>query len=147
MLPSIILRACGLIRYSCTVQEELIIMTDDDVFDAREERLLNKVRKALASSFPEIRKLEELEDLDLLRLSSINFLEDIVLVKYYAHAPNIYPNIKRDLIERKIADEQNVAHEEIVNRGLESEHVDLRLRYYSIYLQIFLQVYKEKQEN
>src|SRR3989344_2910564 len=123
-------------------------MTDyEDLFKTRENKLLDKLRSSLASSFPDVRKLEGLENLDVLHLSCIFLLDDIVLVKYYAHAPKIYPNVKKELIQRKMAEEQNIFHDELINKGMPNEHVDTRLEYYSNSLQIFLQVYKEKQES
>ena len=93
---------------------------------------------------PAIQKLESLDslvDLNLTRI--IDRGNNMLVLKYSANAPAIYPNIRKELLDKGIAKTHNFFG--ALCENVPAHHVREVLKYYGSRLQVFLTVYMNKQ--
>jgi len=81
-------------------------------FDASE------IREILRKNVPQINKLESLADLKNLKVVSVTAKEKIVVIFYEGVASReLYPDVGKKLIEKKVIREDNLMNSRIANKG------------------------------
>jgi len=105
--------------------------------------LLNNsgVRDVLRIRVPEIEKLENLDGLRNLRLTSLK-TESIILLSYEATATSdFYPYVRSKLINAGVIKHSKVDFKKRINKGQPDEYESLHLCFYGANVQAFLKVY------
>jgi len=103
-------------------------------------------REVILARVPAIQKLESLESLVGLNLISVERTAlEMVNLKYSATAPNIYPRIRKELLEKGVVKKHNFFDHGELNKGCPSEYVREVFRFYGSRLWVYLTVYKNEQ--
>ena len=96
----------------------------------------------LKSNVPEIKKLESLDELHNLKLTQGSDLGIILVLKYEAKAPELFPAVRQRLIDKSIAKRHNFIGTRQENKGTPEETYMVHMGFYGSKLQIVLTVHK-----
>lgn len=118
-----------------TKQKPYVMMTFD----------ISEIRKTLRKNVPQINKLEGLADLTNLKVISVNAKEKIVVIFYEGVASQeLYPDVSKKLIEKKVIREDNLMNFRTGNKGQDNEYEEVYISlnlpdYYRV--RVFLKAY------
>jgi len=106
-----------------------------------------KIPETLRKNIPQINKLEGLTDTDFknLKLIGMNAKEKIVVIFYEGVASQeLYPNVGKKLIEKKVIRKDNLMNSRIANKGQDNEYEEVYISlnlpdYYRV--RVFLTAY------
>ena len=96
----------------------------------------------LRANFPEVQRIESLDVLKDLKLIKQTDLDCIVVLEYEATAPDLFPAVRKNFIERGIVKRYNVSWTGIKNKGTADERYEIMLCFYGASLQIYLDLGK-----
>lgn len=112
----------------------------------------SKIRKTLRKNVPQINKLENFAGLKNLKVIMVDDKKEIVTIFYEGIASQeLYPNVSKKLIERKVIREDNLINSWMGDKGKYNEcmnvHVGLDFPGYdvSVLLRIYKPNYKKPQ--
>ena len=99
----------------------------------------DSARKVLRDNFPFIERLENLDSIKDLKLTDLNLNYEFIGAEYEAVAsPEIYPHVKKNLVEAGITNKNNFITYKI-SKGCSDEYVGVRISFSKI--QAHLKIY------
>lgn len=91
-------------------------------------------------NFPEVQRIELMDELNKLKLTGATDLGDIIMMEYEAFAPSLFPYVRKSLIDKGIAKKHNILDIKRENRDGLHEKYRTRMGFYGSKLQIALTV-------
>lgn len=96
----------------------------------------------LRTNVPEVQRVEALDDLQNLKLVKQSDLDIILMLKYEATAPTLFPAVRQRLLDRDVAKRHNMLYTSLKNEGTPDEVYNVTMGFYGNRLQISLDVHK-----